>query len=129
MSNVEVVKRMYDAFGKRDREAILALLAPDVEWVQNAGFPEGGRHVGAEAVLDDVFAKFRRDWDVWEATVSEWLAAGGVVVAVGEYRGTCKATGRSMTAAFAGLYRVKGTQIVHFRQFADTAKIAGAMNG
>ncbi len=127
MGNVEVVKRMYEAFGKRDRDTILALFDPNIEWVQNEGFPGGGRHVGAESVLEDVFAKFRRDWDVWQAPVSEWLDAGGIVVAVGEYRGTYKATGRSMTAAFAGLYRVKDGRIVQFRQFADTAMIAGAM--
>lgn len=127
MSNVDVVKRMYEAFGAKDRDTILTLFAPDIEWVQNEGFPGGGRHVGAEAVLDNVFAKFRRDWDVWQAPVAEWLDAGEVVVAVGEYRGTYKSTGRSMTAAFAGLYRVKEGRIVQFRQFTDTAKIAQAM--
>ncbi len=127
MSNVDVVKRLYEAFGRRDRDTILALLHPDIEWVQNEGFPGGGRHVGVEAVLEDVFAKFRRDWDVWQAPVREWLDAGEIVVAVGEYRGTYKATGRSMTAVFAGLYRVQGGRIVQFRQFTDTAKIAGAM--
>lgn len=127
MSNVDVVKKMYEAFGRRDRDAILALFAPDIEWVQNEGFPGGGRHVGAEAVLKDVFAKFRQVWDVWQAPVSEWLDAGEVVVAVGEYRGTYKATGRSMTAAFAGLYRVRGGRIVQFRQFTDTAKIVEAV--
>ena len=127
VSNVDVVKRMYEAFGRLDRDTILALLHPGIEWVQNEGFPGGGRHVGAEAVLEDVFAKFRRDWDVWQALVSEWLDAGEIVVAVGEYRGTYKATGRPMTAAFAGLYRVKDGRIVQFRQFTDTAKIAGAI--
>lgn len=129
MSNVDVVKRMYEAFGRRDRDSILGLFHPDIEWVQNEGFPGGGRHVGAEAVLNDVFAKFRLDWDVWQAPVSEWLDAGEIVVAVGEYRGTYKATGLSMTAAFAGLYRVKDGRIVQFRQFTDTAKIAAAMQG
>lgn len=127
MGNVDVVKRMYEAFGANDRDTILALFAPDIEWVQNEGFPGGGRHFGAEAVLDNVFAKFRREWNVWQASVVEWLDAGEVVVAVGEYRGTYRATGRSMTAAFAGLYRVKEGRIVQFRQFTDTAKISQAM--
>lgn len=127
MSNVEVVKQMYEAFGNRDRDTILTLFDPNIEWVQNEGFPGGGTHVGALAVLDNVFAKFRQDWDVWQAPVSEWLDAGEIVVAVGEYRGTYKATGRSMTAAFAGLYRVELGRIVQFRQFTDTAKIAEAM--
>lgn len=126
MTNVEIVQRMYAAFGERDRATILELFDPQIEWVQNEGFPGGGRHVGAEAVLTNVFAKFRQVWDVWQAVVTEWLDAGGAVVAIGEYRGTYKATGRSMRAAFAGLYRVRAGRIVSFHQYTDTAKIVEA---
>lgn len=126
MTNLEIVQRMYAAFGERDQETILALFDPQIEWVQNEGFPGGGRHVGAKAVLTDVFARFRHDWDIWQAVVTEWLDAGDAVVAIGEYRGTYKATGRSMRAAFAGVYRVRSGRIVSFHQYTDTAKIAEA---
>lgn len=127
MTNLEIVQRMYAAFGERDRVTILELFDPHIEWVQNAGFPGGGRHFGAEAVLNDVFAKFRLEWDAWQAVVTEWLDAGEAIIAIGEYRGTFQATGRSMTAAFAGVYRVRAGRIVSFRQYTDTAKIAEAM--
>ena len=45
---------------------------------------------------------------------------------VGEYRGTYKATGRSMKPAFAGVYRVRAGRIVSFHQYTDTVKIAEA---
>ena len=127
MTNLEIVQRMYAAFGNRDRDTILELFDPQIEWVQNEGFPGGGRHVGAEAVLNDVFAKFRLEWAVWQAVVSDWIDAGNTIVAIGEYRGTYKATGRSMKAAFAGVYRVRDGRIVSFHQYTDTAMIAGAM--
>ena len=128
LSNVEVVQRMYAAFAARDRGAILRLFHPDIEWVQNEGFPGGGRHVGAETVLDEVFAKFRSEWETWQAVVEEWLDVGAVVVALGEYRGTYKRTGRSTRAAFAHVYRVEGGRIVQFRQYTDTVKVAEAMS-
>ncbi len=126
MTNLELVHRMYAAFGNRDRDTILEPLDPQIEWVQNEGFPGGCTHIGAEAVLTDVFAKFRLEWDVWQAVVNEWLDAGEAIIAIGEYRGTFKATGRSMTAAFAGVYRVRAGRIVSFHQYTDTAKIACA---
>lgn len=126
MTSLEIVRRMYAAFGARDRDTILALFDAHIEWVQNEGFPGGGRHVGAEAVLTDVFAKFRSEWDAWQAVVTEWLDAGTAVVAIGEYRGTYKATGRWMRAAFAGVYRVRAGRIVSFHQYTDTAKIVEA---
>lgn len=127
MTNLEVVQRLYDAFGRRDREAILAVLHPQVEWVQNEGFPNGGTHVGSEAVLDNVFARFRRDWDSWQAVVTEWLDAGEAIVALGEYRGTFQETRRSTRAAFAHVYRVRDGRVIKFQQFTDTLKVAEAM--
>lgn len=127
MTNLETVKSLYEAFAARDRERILSIFHPRIEWIQNEGFPGGGRHVGAEAVLDDVFARFRRDWAVWRADVREFLDAGGAIVALGEYHGTHEATGKSMTAAFAHVYRVKDGRIVRFEQYTDTRKVAEAM--
>ena len=119
---------MYAAFGQRDQETILRLFHPQIEWVQNEGFPGGGRHVGAESVLENVFAKFRQEWEVWQAEVSEWLDAGDAIIAIGEYQGIYKATGRSMKSAFAGVYRVRDGRIVSFHQYTDTAKIQQAVS-
>ncbi len=126
MTNLQIVKRLYNAFGNQNRDTILELFDPQIEWVQNEGFPGGGRHIGAEAALTNVFAKFRQEWDVWQAVVDEWLDAGEAIIAIGEYRGTFKSTGRSMTASFAGVYRVRSGRIVSFHQYTDTAKIAEA---
>jgi ketosteroid isomerase-like protein len=127
MSNLEIVKQMYAAFANRDRETILRLFHPQIEWVQNEGFPGGGSHVGAEAVLNDVFAKFLAEWSDWRAVVAEWLDAGDTIIALGQYRGTFRATGRSTTAAFAQVYRLGAGRIVRFHQYTDTLKVAEAM--
>ena len=127
MSNLEIVKQMYAAFANRDRETILQLFHPQVEWVQNEGFPGGGTHVGAEAVLNDVFAKFRAEWSDWRAVVDDWLDAGDTIIALGQYRGTFRATGRSTTAAFAHVYRLSAGRMVRFQQYTDTLKVAEAM--
>ena len=102
MTNLEIVQRMYAAFANRDREMILDLFHPQIEWVQNEGFPGGGRHVGSEAVLNVVFAKFWQEWDVWRAVVTEWLDAGEANIAIGEYQGTFKATGRLDVGSVCG---------------------------
>ena len=77
-------------------------------------------------MLQGVFAKFAADWVDWQAVVHQWLDAGETIVALGEYRGTYKATGKSTTAAFAHVYDVKSRRIVRFRQYADTAKVCEA---
>jgi ketosteroid isomerase-like protein len=127
MTNVAIVQQLYDAFARRDAGAIRELFDAGIEWIQNEGFPGGGRHVGPDAVLNDVFAKFRVEWEWWRAVVHEWLVAGDTVIALGEYRGTHKATGKSTVAAFAHVYDLRGGRIVRFRQYTDTVKVRQAM--
>jgi len=125
-SNLEVVKNFYEAVGEQNRDRILFLLDPDVEWIQNEGFPGGGRHTGAETVLNEVFAALAAEWKSWQAEVGRWLDAGESIVALGAYRGTHRRTGRSMTAAFAHVYWLRDSRIVRFEQYADTAQVVVA---
>ncbi len=50
-------------------------------------------------------------------------------MALGEYRGTHKQTGRSTVAAFAHVYDLRDGRITRFRQYTDTAMVAEAMRG
>ena len=127
MSNLPIVQQLYDAFARRDAAALRRIFDPHIEWIQNEGFPGGGRHVGADAVLDGVFARFRVEWQSWRAVVHEWLDAGDTVVALGEYQGTHKTTGKSAVAAFAHVYDLRAGRVVRFRQYTDTFMVRAAM--
>ncbi|HEY0512175.1 MAG TPA: nuclear transport factor 2 family protein [Thermoanaerobaculia bacterium] len=124
--NLNIVQDLYEAFATRDRDRILAIFDPQIEWIQNEGFPGGGRYVGAETVLDQVFARFAAEWESWQAEVGRWLVAGESIVALGAYRGTHRTTGKSMTAAFAHVYGLRDGRVIRFEQYADTAKVAAA---
>lgn len=126
VSNLTIVKDLYEAFETQDRDQILAIFDPRIEWIQNDGFPGGGRYVGAEAVLDHAFARLAADWESWQADVGRWLVAGESIVALGAYRGTHRTTGKSMVAAFAHVYWLCDGRVVRFEQYADTAKVAEA---
>lgn len=128
MGNVDIVRNLYTAFKDRDSEKILALFDPDIVWVQNEGFPGGGTHVGAKSVVNDVFSKFRVDWEHWQAIVHRYLDAGDAVIALGKYQGTNRKTGKSMTAAFSHIYWIRNSLIIHFEQYTDTAIITRAMD-
>lgn len=127
-SNLEIVQGLYAALGQGDGDRVLEILDPQVEWIQNEGFPGGGRFVGAETVFEKVFNRLADEWEDWGAEVGRWLAADDddSVVALGAYRGTCRKTGKSMRAAFAHVYWLHDGRIVRFEQYADTAKVAAA---
>lgn len=120
---------MYQAFAEKDMETIRSLFAPDIEWIQNPGFPDGAHHVGVESVINNVFSRFKDSWEDWAASIDEWLDAGESIIALGEYRGTFRATGKQMTAAFAHVYRLKDGKILRFNQYTDTQMIHAARGG
>ncbi len=101
MNNLHVVENLYKAFRSKDDSRLRQLLAADVEWIQCAGFPGGGRRTGVEEVLEQVFAGLDAQWRNFRVEVDEYLDAGAAVVALGRYAGTHGQTGRSMEAVFA----------------------------
>ncbi len=124
--NVQVVRDMYDAFGRNDEARLRQLLHPDIEWIQCAGFPGGGHRHGVEEVLEKVFVGLRAEWNDWRAEIEDYLDAGETVVVLGRYAGTHVVTNRSMTAVFAHVYDVEGGQVTRFRQYTDTAELVTA---
>ncbi len=92
-----------------------------MHWTEAAGGPYGGVSVGPNAVLENVFMKIGAEWDGFAATPSEFVADGSTVVALGEYSGTYKATGKSFKAPFAHVWKFDGDKAASFHQYTDTA--------
>ena len=55
------------------------------------------------------------------------MATDEVVVALGDYSATCKATGKSFKAPFAHVWKLQHGKVVVFQQFTDTALQRQAM--
>lgn len=129
MSNIEPVHALYTAFAKGDMPAALATMAPDIVWNEAENYPYADRnpYIGPEAVLHGVFARIGGDWEGFAAISEEMIDGGDTIVSLGHYTGVCKATGKSMRAQFAHVFRVKDGKIACFQQYADTLGTARAM--
>lgn len=125
--NVEMIRGVYDAFARGDIEAVLGALAPTVVWTEAEGFPYGGTFTGPNAVLENVFMKLGSEWDGFAAVPREFIAQADAVIALGDYRGTFKATGKSFTAPFVHDWRLKDGKVATFRQLTDTVLIQRAI--
>jgi len=123
----ETIASLYAAFGRGDVPTVLAAFAPNISWTEAEGFPYGGTYVGPEAVLQGVFAKLGSEWNGYAAVPHEYVASGDTVVALGEYSGTYKATGKSFKAPFVHVWKFGGDRIVSFRQHTDTAVVQRAL--
>lgn len=119
--NRETVEAVYKSFAKGDIPAVLAVMSPEIRWTEAEGGPYGGVSIGPGAVLENVFMKLGGEWDGFSAVAHEFVADGDTVVALGDYGGTYKATGKRFKAPFAHVWKFRDGKAVSFQQHTDTA--------
>lgn len=122
MSSVEIVKRSYDAFARKDLDGVMGDMHPDIEWQQAQGLPHGGTYHGLDAVRRNIFEPLDAEWwSEFSAEPDEFLEAGAEVVVIGRYRGVAKETGKRLDVPFVHVWTLHEERAVRFRQFLDTA--------
>jgi ketosteroid isomerase-like protein len=126
-TNRERIESLYAAFARGDVPSVLGALDPAIEWTEAAGFPYGGTYVGPQAVLDGVFMKLATEWEGFAAVPSEILADGDTVIALGEYSGSWRGTGKSFRAPMVHVWRFRNGAVVKFHQHTDTVLVQAAM--
>jgi len=101
MSNTDTVRTTYDALARGDVPAVLGFLDPNIDWTEADGFPCAGTYHGPDAVLQNVIMKLGTEWDGFSAVPDDFVAEGDKVIALGQYSGKYKATGKSFRTHFA----------------------------
>jgi uncharacterized protein len=130
MSNVDIVKGVYEAFGRGDVPAVLAMMDPKIEWYEAEGnpyMPSGKAWVGPDAVLNNLFKRLGTEWDGFAVHPAAFHDAGGVVVVEARYGGTYKETGKSMNPQVCHVWSVKNGKLTKFQQYVDTAQLRDVM--
>ncbi len=128
--NVNVVRSAYEAFGRGDVPAVVAIMDPAIVWNEAEHFPYGDKnpYVGPDAVVTGVFARLGGEWNGWSLAIEEIHDAGDVAIARGRYRGEHKQTGKKIDAQFVHVWWLKGGKVVRFQQYTDTLQVTRAMS-
>ncbi|MFO7693133.1 MAG: nuclear transport factor 2 family protein [Vicinamibacterales bacterium] len=127
-TNGERVHALYEAFGRGDVPAVVGAFDPQIRWQEAESFRYADRnpYVGPQAVAEGVFLRISSDVLDF-AVVPERIAdAGETVLAEGRYRGTVKATGRTVNVQFAHVWRFRDGRVIGFQQYTDTKQWADA---
>ena len=120
--SVEVVRGVYEAFGRGDVQAVLGALAEELEWHEAEGMPYAGLYCDREAVAEKVFGPLIEDVPDFEVSPGEFIASEDTVVALVRYTGTGKLTGKRLDLRVAHVWDVRDGKITGFRYFVDTTK-------
>ena len=127
MVDLDLVDRFYLSMNGDNWDDFIVLCDPQIEWIQNEGFPYGGHHCGSNAVIKDVYLKLRMSWNDFSFSREETHIAGDVVTVLGRYKGTNPETRKSFRAAAAHILEFKNGRVSRFRQYTDTAMITAKL--
>ena len=130
MSNVQLAKDIYAAFGRGDIPAVLAAFDPGIEWREAEGHPyqpDGAAWVGPQAILEQLFMRLGSEWEGFTVNVRSLHDAGEHVAMEGRYTGLYKASGKSLDAQVCHILRFRDGKLVSFQQYVDTGQLQAVM--
>ena len=121
VENVAVVRSVYDNFAKGDIPSVLAVLAPDVEWVEGSQsyLPHRGTHRSPDEVAAKVFGMVVSNFDEFAVIPERIHDAGDVVVVEGRAVGRTKG-GSVLDARAAWVWTVRDGRVTANHNYHDT---------
>jgi hypothetical protein len=128
-----VVRAYFDAVGRGDRRALLALFAEDARWIvpKGAVAPHAGAHRGAEAIVDLMLGAVGAAFVPGTQRVEIRLLLAQGDIAVAETRMTAKRAdgGPDYDNAYVFVFELTAGRIAELREYVDTryaAQVFGA---
>jgi ketosteroid isomerase-like protein len=119
-ANVALVRSVYENFGQGDIPAVLAVLDPNIEWIEAdyEFLPWRGTHRGPDQVAEKVFGGVQANFDEFAVVPVILHDAGDVVVVEGRAKGRTK-TGRTVDAAACWVWTVRDGKAVRNMNYHD----------
>jgi len=130
MVGADLLRGLYEAFGRGDIAAVLGAMDPAISWHQAEGNPykvDGGAWIGPNAIVENLFVKLGTEWDGFTVTPARFSESGDQVIVEGRYTGTYKPSGRSIDAQVCHVLRFRDGKLSSFQQYVDTGQLQEMM--
>ena len=127
MSNVELVKEAYAAFGAGDLQKLLGLMTPDIVWEfpTSKAIPWAGKFTGPGEV-GRFFAALMEHSEPEAFEPLHFVASDHRVVVLGRERFRVKSTGQTWACEWAHAFTVRDGKVASFREYTDSAAMVSA---
>ena len=113
--NVEVVRRMYEAFHRGDAEGSLSYFDPEVVVDASIRMDAGIGHGREE--LSAIIAKWIGAFDDWREDIEEIRGLGSQVLVISTQRGRGKGSGAEVKLRYGVLYEMSGGKITRLTMY------------
>jgi uncharacterized protein len=122
MTNSDIIRSAYDAFGRGDLDGVLSTLDENIDWVtpgpselRTAGHRRGRQEVAL------FFQTLNEEFQFERFEPFEFIEQGDRIVVLGEDTIRVRATGRTLEYNWAHVYEMRDGKVIRFREYGDTA--------
>ena len=128
--NVSIVKRLYDAFKRRDVHSIMDMFADDA--VMHGPAPSGVlRHGEVHTMvvleLQNSLKLLANHLKPQQFDLNDFIAQDNKVVVLGYQKGRAKPTGRPYETEFVNVWTIRNGKFIEFRVYNDTAALVESL--
>jgi ketosteroid isomerase-like protein len=126
--NIDLVKKVYSAFGKGDIDTIIDSLADQLVWRFDAPsvIPYAGEYDTPNRVKEGFFGSLASTQKGYALKTDEFIAQNDKVIMVGSYGATVNDTGKRFDLPLVHVWTIQNGKVKRFVNFTDTAKVAEA---
>lgn len=125
--NLQIIRDAYAAFVRGDVAEVLACLTDDVVWdtLGPPQIPYGGVFHGKDGVAE-FFSVLAESDEVQAFEPQRFFADGDMVVVLGHYEATVKATGNPAETDWVQTFKFRDGKVAEYCEYFDSAKYAEA---
>jgi ketosteroid isomerase-like protein len=114
--NVELLRRTYDAFGRGDIPAVMAVFAEDIDWNVPKVLPHGLQAHGKDEV-GQFFQGLASTWDGFGLEIDDYVASGNRVCVIGRAAG--QLDGVQTGYGFVHAWTLRDRVCIRFDEYVD----------
>lgn len=125
--NLQVIGKLYDAFGRADLPTILSLVADDVDFhfIGPPHIPTASVRTGREGV-SKFFIDVATHEDIRAFDVNTMIADGDHVAVAGSQSIVIRSTGKGFSCEWMHHWTLRDGKVVRYRGFSDSFAVAEA---
>jgi ketosteroid isomerase-like protein len=126
--NVDLVKKLYDAFREGDIDTIIDSLADQLVWRFDAPsvIPYAGEFNTPDQVKEKFFVSLASTQKDYALKADEFVAQDDKVIMIGSYGATVNATGKHFDLSLVHVWTIQEGKVTRFINFTNTAGVAEA---
>ena len=126
-SDIDSLRRGYEAFNRRDLEGLLAFFHADATWIPSySAWGEGRVYHGHEGV-GRLFEDMERDWQEFQSEPEEFRQVGDWILVLGYVRAIPKEGGREIRSPTAWIWEMHDGKAKRLQAYTDPRRALEAL--